>query len=207
MKKLSPDILPLQYKTPDIWANSVLTDIPALLSDHAYLEKKAATNALDLLNNWPEPNAPKNWANILASIARDEALHLHSVLALLQKKGGKLARLHKSKYASDLRRLVRKGFGPQEVADRLLVSALIEARSCERFDILARCCKDKDLSSFYKGLWKSEEGHFHVFYHLAEQVLSKPITKIRWKEMVADEADIIEHQPPGPCLHSGLLQD
>lgn len=196
--------LPLLYKTPDRWAAGALQDVPALLSDHAYLERKAASNALELLNRWPEPHCPPEWTKNLASIAKDEALHLDMVLTQIRKRGGKLQRLHKSRYANDLRALVRKGHGPREILDRLLISALIEARSCERFEILSRQSADKELTRFYKGLCTSEYGHHHVFLNLAAEIGLNGEHEARWAELLKAEAYVIANQPTGSCLHSGL---
>jgi tRNA-(ms[2]io[6]A)-hydroxylase len=176
----------------------------ALLSDHAYLEKKAASNALELMNRWPEPTCPEGWVNTLASVARDEAAHLHSVARLLSQRGGRLERLHKNPYANDLRRLVRKGAGVQELLDRLLVSALIEARSCERFEVLSRVCQDAELGQFYRSLWGSEFGHYTVFLQLARDIVQKQVVEERWVGMVEAEGRIIVSQPPGPRMHSGF---
>src|SRR5262245_56015691 len=107
--------LRLGCQTPDSWAVEALKDPLALLSDHVYLGKKAASNELELLNRWPEPHCPKDWVRTLAAIARDEAAHLHSVVRLLEERGGRLERLHKNPYASELRKLVRKGAGTQEL--------------------------------------------------------------------------------------------
>src|SRR5262245_21341467 len=123
--------LPLLSQTPDRWGAEVMKRPLALLNDHAYLEKKAASNALELLNRWPEPSCPSQWPGVLAAIAGDEAAHLASVVRILTRRGGKLERTHRNPYANALRDLVRKGSGNQELLDRLLVSALIEARSCE----------------------------------------------------------------------------
>ena len=136
--------LPLLSRTPDDWAAMVLRDPLALLSDHAYLEKKAAANALELLNRWPEPSPPEEWTQTLASIASDEASHLNSVVRLLTERGGRLERAHRNDYARQLRQNVRKGRGHEDLLDRLLVSALIELRSCERFEVLARYCEERD---------------------------------------------------------------
>ena len=125
--------LPLLSRTPDSWAGAVIKDLLALLNDHAYLEKKAASNALELLNRWPEPDCPPDWVSTLAAIASDEAAHLSLVVRLLNRRGGRLERTHRNPYANALRALVRKGRGNEELVDRLLISALIEARSCERF--------------------------------------------------------------------------
>jgi len=122
--------LPLRTKTPDAWAEQALRDPLALLNDHAHLEKKAAANALELLTRWPEPNPPEYWVEKMSAIARDEVDHLATVTRLLARRGGRLAKSHRCGYASELRALVRRGRGPMELLDRLMVSALIEARSC-----------------------------------------------------------------------------
>lgn len=142
------------------------------------------------------------WSTTLSSIARDETMHLNQVLRILQERGGKLERLHRSSYASDLRALVRNGSGPLEVADLLMVSALIEARSCERFGILARTTTDKQLASFYEGLWAAEQGHYRTFLQLAEEVVTEEERNLRWEHMCQTEALIIQNQPLGPGLHS-----
>jgi tRNA-(ms[2]io[6]A)-hydroxylase len=197
--------LPLLSRTPEGWAAMVLRDPLALLCDHAYLEKKAAANALDLLNRWPEPSCAEEWPQTLAAIASDEAAHLSGVVRLLTDRGGRLERAHRNDYARDLRRHVRKGRGPEELLDRLLVSALIELRSCERFEVLAHHCKDRDpvLARFYQRLWSSEFGHYRVFLRLAEQVVPTHEVEARWREMLQIEAETIAAQPPGPRMHSG----
>lgn len=197
--------LPLLSRTPDEWAAVALRDPLALLSDHAYLEKKAAANALELLNRWPEPSRPEEWTQTLAAIASDEAAHLSGVVRLLTDRGGRLDRAHRNDYARQLRQHVRKGRGHEDLLDRLLVSALIELRSCERFEILARHCEDPDpvLARFYQRLWSSEFGHYRVFLRLAERVVAADEVEARWREMLRIEAETIAAQPPGPRMHSG----
>ncbi len=197
--------LPLLSRTPDGWADEVLRDLLALLSDHAHLEKKAAANALELLNRWPEPSRPEEWTQTLAAVADDEASHLNGVIRLLTQRGGRLERAHRNEYARRLRQHVRKGRGHEELLDRLLVSALIELRSCERFEILARHCEDRDpvLARFYRRLWSSEFGHYRVFLRLAECVVSPAEVEARWREMLRIEAETMATQPPGPRMHSG----
>ena len=143
--------LPLLYATPDEWAEVAMRDPLLLLNDHAHLEKKAAANAFELLLRWPDPTPPENWVAQMCGIARDEAEHLAFVTRLLSRRGGRLTRHHSNPYAHALRGLVRKG-GADELVDRLLVSALIEARSCERFAILADLCGDAELAKMYRGL-------------------------------------------------------
>ncbi|MSO21943.1 MAG: tRNA 2-methylthio-N6-isopentenyl adenosine(37) hydroxylase MiaE [Acidobacteria bacterium] len=156
------------------------------------------------MNRWPEPVCPEGWVTTLASVARDEAAHLNSVTRLLSQRGGELERLHKNPYAHDFRRLVRKGAGVQELLDRLLVSALIEARSCECFEVLSRACQDAELAQFYRSLWVSEFGHYSVFLQLARDTVPERALEVRWNEMVQAEGRIIASQPAGPRMHSGL---
>jgi len=195
---------PLLFRTPLDWAFSVLTDPLSLLSDQAYLEKKAANNALEFLNLWPGPVPPSRWLSSIATVARDETVHLGMVLRQLEKKGGVLARTHKNPYAADLRRLIRQGEGNLELCDRLLVSALIEARSCERFERLQEASGDGELGGFYGSLVASERGHFGLFLGLAKKVLSPKKVESRWEEFLGKEGEIIRSQPLGPRIHSGF---
>ncbi|WP_337175441.1 tRNA isopentenyl-2-thiomethyl-A-37 hydroxylase MiaE [Paludisphaera sp.] len=202
----SVEDLPLLSRTPDAWAVRALREPLALLNDHAYLEKKAAANALELLNRWPEPAPPDVWTTTLASVAHDEAAHLSSVLRLMGRRGGRLERTHRNPYANALRQHVRKGRGNEELVDRLLISALIEARSCERFLALARATTttDRELARFYNRLGSSELGHYRVFLMLAGHVLPPDVVDARWAELLEAEAAILAAQSPGPRMHSGI---
>ena len=196
--------LPLRFETPLAWAAAALESPLELLNDHAHLEKKAAANALELLNRWPEPNPPENWVAAMTAIARDEVEHLAIVSRLLARRGGRLTRQHSNPYASELHKLVRKGQGPAELVDRLMISALIEARSCERFKLLADACEDRELKKLYQDLWASEHGHYRTFIQLAEQILPEREVAKRWDQMLSAEAKIIRNQPPGPRMHGGV---
>jgi len=198
------DDLPLLVRTPDSWGERALREPLALLNDHAYLEKKAALNALELLNRWPDPEPPEAWTSTLAAVAHDEASHLNSVIRILSRRGGRLERTHRNPYAGALRGLVRKGLGNEELVDRLLISALIEARSCERFLVLARVGEDRELTRFYTRLGASELGHYNVFLMLAERVLPAPRVQERWGELLEAEAEILKAQSPGPRMHAGF---
>jgi len=197
--------LPLRYVTPDSWAAQALCDPLALLNDHAHLEKKAAANALELVTRWPEPEPPEYWVEKLTAVARDEVEHLAVVARILARRGGRLARQHRNEYASALRKQVRLGEGPVELLDRLMVSALIEARSCERFELLSRGCAEPELRKLYAGLWASENGHYRIFIDLAKRMmLADTRVERRWSEMLDFEAELIASQPPGPRMHSGV---
>jgi tRNA-(ms[2]io[6]A)-hydroxylase len=200
----SPADQPLRFHTPDTWAPAVLQQPLELLNDHAHLEKKAAANALELVNRWPEPTPPEHWVHQMTAVALDEVQHLAVVTRLLARRGGRLTKQHGNPYAAGLHKLVRRGRGAEELVDRLMISSLIEARSCERFWLLAEACEDKELAKLYKGLWASEHGHYLTFIQLAEQILPEKVVQKRWSEMLDGEADLIEHQPPGPRMHSGV---
>ena len=184
------DQLPLQSRTPVEWGRAVLAEPINLLIDHAFLEKKAANNAMELLTRWPN-DWIEGWVETMAGVARDETAHLAQVLHLLIERGGKLDRTHKNPYANALRLLVRKG-EPAEVLDRLLVSALIEVRSCERFAVLAGASEDAELAAFYRALYSSEFGHYKVFLKLAAKISGEAAVEARWQQMLTAEAAILE---------------
>jgi tRNA 2-(methylsulfanyl)-N6-isopentenyladenosine37 hydroxylase len=195
--------LPLLSRTPVEWGHKVLADPVALLADHAFLEKKAALNAMQLLERWPTEWVP-GWVETMTSVARDEAAHLAQVTRLLLRRGGRLTRTHRNLYANALRELVRKGEVIPEAVDRLFVSALIEARSCERFAVLAAVAQDPELAGFYNALFTSELGHFKVFLRLARKIEREARVEARWQEMLTAEAKILSDQEPGIRIHSGI---
>jgi tRNA-(ms[2]io[6]A)-hydroxylase len=195
--------LPLRSKTPVRWAKFVLAQPLVLLNDHAHLEKKAATNALELLNRWPEPNPPEGWVTAMTAVARDEVEHLAVVTRILARRGGRLTRSHRCTYAAELRKLVRGGVGDYDLLDRLIVSALIEARSCERFFVLSEHCEDRELAKLYKGLYASEAGHYRTFLALAEDLLHLDPHE-RWDDMLDAEAEIIGRMPVTVAMHGGV---
>jgi tRNA-(ms[2]io[6]A)-hydroxylase len=199
--------LPLKFVTPSDWTSMVLAKPLDLLNDHAHLEKKAATNALELLNRWPESSPPEKWVAAVTAVARDEVEHLATVSRLLARRGGRLTKSHSNPYANALHALVRKGRGTEELVDRLMISSLIEARSCERFKLLADATQaDAELRKLYRALWTSEHGHYLSFLQLAEELLPNEQISKRWSQMLDAEAKIIQSQLPGPRMHSGVPQ-
>lgn len=206
MSKKSADALdlPLLWWTPPEWADFVLTRPLDLLNDHAHLEKKAATNALELLTRWPERIPPQHWGQAMTAIARDEVRHLAAVYRLLTRRGGRFTKHHRNPYASQLRDFVRQGKGLAELADRLMVSALIEARSCERFHLLASHCQDRPLAKLYDDLFASEAGHYRVFLELARGIPGVKEIESRWREFLDFEVQTIREQPPSASMHGGI---
>lgn len=200
-------VLPLRYQTPLAWAAGVLARPLELLNDHAHLEKKAAANALELLNRWPEPNPPENWVTAMTAVARDEVEHLAVLTRILARRGGRLTRSHANPYAAELHKLVRRGKGTDELVDRLMISSLIEARSCERFKLLGEASPellDAELRKLYRELWASEAGHYLTFIQLAEQVESRKKVEERWDFFLTAESKLIQQMPAGPRMHSSV---
>ncbi|MEP7355076.1 MAG: tRNA-(ms[2]io[6]A)-hydroxylase [Acidobacteriota bacterium] len=211
--------LPLHSQTTPAWVETAFADPLAFLIDHAFLEKKAANNALDLLARWPDHSTQdeiEKWVTAMTGIARDETAHLAQVTKLLARRGGSMGRAHSNPYAHELRLMVRMGT-QGEIVDRLFVSALIEARSCERFGVLAEALRESEpeLAAFYQALFSSELGHYKTFLKLAARIAKGRKTKIsaatekaereaRWQEMLAAEARILAEQTPGPRMHSGV---
>ena len=195
-----------------------MADPLALLNDHAHLEKKAGSNALELLNRWPLDSAAQRtiaetngeddltvqWVQTMTAVAKDEIDHLGTVLRIIFRRGGRFTKSHGNAYARELRNLVRAGRGPDELLDRLIVSALIEARSCERFEVLGEHCADDELRRLYRDLANSERGHFTVFLNLARRLPGKLDVDGRWAFYLEAESGIIQKQDPGPRMHSGV---
>ena len=198
--------LPIKLNTPLKWAYRVLEQPLDLLNDHAHLEKKAANNALDMLNRWPTSSPPTSWIANMIHVARDEIEHLHVVNKLLERRGGQMSKSHKNSYAAQLNVLIRMGQGHREHVDRLLISALIECRSCERFKLLADATlgHDNELNQLYSDLWRSEHGHYAVFLEMAKLITSESIDD-RWEWMLCKESQIIKAQPFDYVMHGFLI--
>ncbi len=215
-RTIAPDadnsLAALRWRTPSHWIQTASSDVCALLCDHAHLERKATSNALALLGLWPhrvelhessDPSA-STWVRTLAAIARDEAAHLATVTRELHRRGGALVPGHKNAYASELHRLVRWGRSERELLDRLLVSALIELRSYERFLLLADGIDDEALALLYRRLQQSEHGHYMQFLELAEVLaIGRDARDSRWHALCEFEGEIARSQPAGPWMHSG----
>ncbi|MBK7398048.1 MAG: tRNA-(ms[2]io[6]A)-hydroxylase [Myxococcales bacterium] len=157
-------MLGLASPTDDAWVEAALADIPRLLSDHAHCEMKAATNALSLAVRYCDRPA---LVQALAAIAEEETSHFRRVHAMLVERGLPLGTPPVDPYAAELRRSAEVGRGPSALVDRLLVAALIEARSCERFRLLADRCTDPEPRALWRELLASEAGHYRTFLDLA----------------------------------------
>lgn len=187
--------------TPDDWAQAVAAGVPALLSDHAHLELKAAASAMTQLRRHAER---PGLARRLAPLIREEVEHLQRVLRELDARGAPLLPDSASPYAEGL--LAAAG-APRRRADgyldSLLVSALIEQRSHERFERLLACPALSDLAPLYRSLAEAEERHGRLFLELALEVAPQRAAEQRWSELAAAEAELIARLPFASRIHSG----
>ncbi|MBX7127331.1 MAG: tRNA-(ms[2]io[6]A)-hydroxylase [Cyclobacteriaceae bacterium] len=182
-------VLGLELPTDPRWVNNAEKHIGDILIDHAYCEQKAASSCISLIVQYPEH---EELVAMLTPVVAEEWAHFERVLAELTARGIKLGRPRKDEYVGKISQLVRKDGTPeQRLADKLLLNALIEARSCERFRLLWLDLKDEGLKKFYYELMVSEAGHYKNFLHMAMRYAGESYTLKRWKEWLAAEAAII----------------
>ena len=191
-------MLNLHAPTPVRWLEQVKQNLNEILIDHAHCEKKAAGCAMNLMFAYIE-NQPLCQA--MTEIVNEELDHFHQVVALLTRRGVRFRRLKPGNYGQRLQQLVRK-FEPERAVDRLLVAGLIEARSCERFDLLRQHIEDRELAEFYDSLFESEARHHSTYVQLAKHYASEKAVHQRLKELAIEEAKIIEQGYPLPRMHS-----
>ena len=186
----------LRCGTDPRWLPHALAHLDEVLVDHAHCEKKAAANALSLLQAYPEvPGLPSH----MARLAREESGHLARVLQLLERRGLALGRDPGDPYAQALQALVRTPAAQRQL-DRFLVAAIIEARSCERLALLADGLPDAELRRFYGELARSEDGHQKLFLRLAGRVHGEA-TWPRLELLLAAEAEIVHRLPIRAAIH------
>jgi tRNA-(ms[2]io[6]A)-hydroxylase len=191
-------MLHLKCETPARWLAQVDADLPSILIDHAHCEKKAAGTALNLIFAYVEN---VELCRAMTEIVKEELEHFHMVLDLLARRGIRFRRLKPSSYGRELNDLVRKQ-EPQRAVDRLLVAGLIEARSCERFHVLASHVKDGELAEFYGSLFESEARHHTTYTRLAKDFANEADVMARLDELAAAEAAIINRGEEIPRMHS-----
>jgi tRNA 2-(methylsulfanyl)-N6-isopentenyladenosine37 hydroxylase len=183
-------ILGLQLPTDPRWLNLAQLSLEDVLSDHAYCEQKAATTCISLIQRY---NQKEKLVNALAPIVTEEWGHFRLVLAELHKRGLKLGRQRKDEYVNALVQFCQTG-GAEEgrILDQLLMMAMIEARSCERFKRLSEGLEDEYLRKFYRRFMESEAGHYTLFIDLAETYVDKEKVRNRWKEWLAYETSVMQ---------------
>lgn len=187
----------LKYQTPKEWAEVVLSDFDAFLTDHAAAEKKASGMAMSMISHYPDR---KSVVKAMADLAIEELIHFKQVLKLINARGGQLGSDEKDPYINQLRKVFRNG-SDVFFMDRLIVAGVIEARGYERFSLVAEALpagKDKDL---YQSIAKSEEKHKNLFIELAYEYFPKDEVNARLDEILDIEADICLALPFRAALH------
>jgi len=191
-------MLSLHSETAQRWLDQVDTGLEEILIDHAHCEHKAAATAMSLLGSYIEN---RSLCEEMTEIVREELEHFHLVLDLLERRGIRFRRLQPGHYGRELKLLVRPN-EPDRAVDRLLIAGLIEARSCERFSLLAGHVQDSELTSFYSSLFESEARHHSTYVRLAKQFADADIVRQRLHDLSAAEAQIIAQGNPLPRMHS-----
>lgn len=191
-------MLSLQSNSSQRWLSQVDDGLEEILIDHAHCEKKAASAAMNLLFSYVD-HVPL--ARSMVEIVNEELEHFQLVLNLLEQRKIRFRKLTPSSYGSRLHHLIRT-HEPEKAVDRLLVASLIEARSCERFAMLAEHVQDNELADFYKSLFESEARHHTTYVRLAYEFTSEQQVHSRLHELAEREASIIEEGDPIPRMHS-----
>ncbi|GAC1420101.1 MAG: tRNA-(ms[2]io[6]A)-hydroxylase [Flavisolibacter sp.] len=182
-------ILGLQLPTDPRWVNMAAISLQDILTDHAYCEQKAAISCISLIQRYSKK---EKLVETLAPIVSEEWGHFRMVLAELQKRGLPLGNQRKDEYVNGLLCFSMVG-GPEEgrLMDHLLVMAMIEARSCERFKILSEGLEDPYLKKFYRRFMESEASHYSMFIDLAETYIDKIKVRNRWRQWLEHESSLI----------------
>jgi len=186
--------LGLKLPTDPRWVNIAEKNIEEILVDHAYCEQKAASSCISLIVQFPEKT---KLVNDLTPVVAEEWNHFERVLGELKKRGYKLGRQRVDDYVKALNTIsIKGGSRDSQLLEKLLINALIEARSCERFRLLWKNLKDKNLSKFYHELMISEAGHYKNFLSLAKHYIPEEKVKVRWNELLKQEAVIMKSMKP-----------
>ena len=192
--------LGLQLPTDPRWVNLAEIELAEILTDHAYCEQKATTSCITLIQAYPDR---PELVEAVTPIVTEEWGHFRMVLAELKKRGLTLGRQRKDEYVNQLLGFLQKG-QPREEAllDKLLICAMIEARSCERFRLLSLHCSEEDLRGWYHKFMVAEAGHYRLFLDLAELYFGKEKTLERWRACLLFEAEIMQNMKPrGDRMH------
>lgn len=192
-------MLGLKLPTDPRWVNIVEGNLEEILTDHAWCEQKAASNAITIITYNPELT---DLVADLLDLIKEEISHFEQVFKIIKERGYTLGRERKDSYVNELYQFMQKG-GSRNASfvDRMLFSAMIEARSCERFKVLSENIKDEELAQFYYQLMVSEAGHYTTFLTYARKYGTDIDVDKRWKEWLAHEAKIIANYGKQETIH------
>jgi len=194
-------MLRLQLPTDPRWVNIVEKNIEEILTDHAWCEQKAASNAITIITINSE--YPDLVTDMLA-LAKEEIEHFEMVHDIIKKRGLTLGRERKDEYVGELAKYMKQSNTGSRVSgfvERMLFSAMIEARSCERFKVLSENIKDEELSKFYWDLMESEAAHYTTFITYARKYGTGIDVEKRWREWLEFEASVIAKYGKSETIH------
>lgn len=193
-------ILKLQLPTDPLWVKNVVeSNIEEILTDHAFCEQKAASNAITLIVQNPQLS---DLVQEMAALVQEEMDHFKRVHDIILDRGFILGRERKDDYVNELRKFLSSGGSrSSQLIDRLLLSAMIEARSCERFKVMSEHINDQQLSDFYHELMISEATHYTTFIRLAKKYADGIDVDKRWKEFLDYEAQVIQNYGKSKTIH------
>jgi tRNA-(ms[2]io[6]A)-hydroxylase len=192
-------MLGLKLPTDPRWVNIVESNIEEILTDHAWCEQKAASNAIAIITH---NSQHEELVTELTKIVLEEMDHFKQVHQIIKDRGLRLGRERKDSYVGELYKFMEKGKSRTlSMVDRLLFSAMIEARSCERFKVLSENIKDEKLAKFYRDLMISEAGHYTTFIGFARQYGEGVDVDKRWQEWLDYEAKVIQNYGKSETIH------
>jgi len=191
METVNKTTLGLELPTDPRWVNIAEMNIEDILVDHAYCEQKAASSCISLIVQFPDK---QEVIDVLTPVVAEEWAHFERVIEQLKKRGYALGKMRKDEYVSEISKTIKKGGSrEQQLVEKLLINALIEARSCERFKLLWKNIEDEELSKFYYELMVSEAGHYHNFIDLAKKYAPQDYVTKRWGEILKIEAEVLKN--------------
>lgn len=188
----------LRLLTDPRWANIAEGNLQEILTDHAWCEQKATTNAITLITMCPE--YPEIVTELI-KIAQEELQHFEQVHEIIKKRGYEFGRERKDDYVGQLYKFIVQGTRKEYIIDRMLFAAMIEARSCERFRVLTENIKDTELKDFYQELMISEANHYTTFITFARKLGDPEKVNRRWEEWLDYEAEIIKSYGKKESIH------
>ena len=192
-------MLGLQFETETSWAEIAKDNLEQILTDHAFLEQKAASNAVSVIINYSEET---ELVKEMSNIAIEEMQHFKMVHLLMVKRGMILGREQKNDYAIRLQKFFHKTKDrTNALVQRLLVAALIEARSCERFKVFSENMEDEELSKFYNNLMISEANHYTTFLKFAREYQDREIVDEKWNALLTFEAQMMRERGNVAKIH------
>ncbi len=192
-------MLGLQFETETSWTEIAKNNLDQILTDHAFLEQKAASNAVSIIINYSEET---ELVQAMSAIAIEEMEHFKMVHDFMVKRGMILGREQKNDYAIRLQKFFPKTKDrTNALVQRLLIAALIEARSCERFKVFSENMEDAELSKFYKDLMISEANHYTLFLGFARKYQDREIVDKKWKALLAFEAEMMKNRGTTAKVH------